>query len=35
LAEVDYLLGLDMVRAALFAAFLLASAFWIALGLKS
>jgi hypothetical protein len=34
-AELNYLLGLDMVRAALCAAFVLASAFWVAFALKS
>jgi hypothetical protein len=34
LAELTYLLGLDMVRAVLFAAFVLASTFWVVIVLK-
>jgi hypothetical protein len=35
LSEINYILGLDMVRAALLAIFVLASAFWVAFVLKS
>jgi len=35
LNEISYLLGLDMVRAALFTGFLFASAAWVASVLKS